>query len=660
MKGKKIACFLALPHHTRFFLPLREEIKKQGGDLLFITPLADYPYEIDMMKKGLTFRYFVDYKTPEVRDKVDTSTMKFFDDWARMCFKWEGFSRWPLFKQTWLLGELAEEYFCMEKFIEVEKPDMFIAHHECARWGKIIGHLSLKNKIPFVTFQEGDYYARTLGNAVHTEYSTADLLWGNVTKKRLTGYTCSPDKMLTIGNTHIDGAMKVYNKHTMIESIRQELGIPSGKKVILFLVGVKYGGIKEKDIWHGLLQGLHDMDKDVVCIFKWHPNVARKTVDDITEIIKGLHPSVIILVDYEPYRLIAISDYCIILGQTTLAIEAIAFGKPVFSIPDPDTMDDPYVDMRVAQTAFPIGNWSNLFNTMSKGMPADIQSGIDNFIADNFYKLDGKTVERAIGVMSYIFNVRERKKKSSDVEHQAFTEGRVSFVIPSGDDAEALLATLTSLSQNVKYNDWEVVLVANNENVIQLLGDISGDLKIVTEKNSGLGKLYNEGAKNASGEFLIFMRPGIVYFKDQGLVKNMDGAICGVAIKNPDMSPYCFGIGYDFNSTPYRIEDQSRQPDSVGGGFIAMRRVVFEALGGFDEEVANHLVEPDICLKAKEPGIPVQYLSECLVFNYRETFFGEDVSEENWKNRVKFFAKWIGTIPKSDDFLYFAKDIMKV
>src|SRR5208282_5430751 len=340
VKGKKIACFLSLPHHTRFFLPLQEEIRKQKGDVIFVTPLSDYPYELDMIKRKLAYRHFTDYMVGDVLDKINSSLSELFDRWAAICFKWKGFGRWPLFKETWLLKETLIEYFCMEKFLEVEKPDMFMVHHECGRWGKIIGHLCFKNKIPFVTFQEGDYYTFQTGNALHTEYSTANLLWGNVTKERLVAYKNSVDKMFPMGNTHIDGAIKEYARPEVMTATRKELGLPRDKKIVLFLVGVTYGPIVDKNFWEIFLKQLAGMEKAAIFIFKWHPAVYKSTFNKIKDAMMELFPSFIILDKYDPYKLIAISDYCVTLGQTTLAIEALAFGKPMFSVPDIGMTDD--------------------------------------------------------------------------------------------------------------------------------------------------------------------------------------------------------------------------------------------------------------------------------------------------------------------------------
>ncbi len=313
--------------------------------------------------------------------------------------------------------------------------------------------------------------------------------------------------------------------------------------------------------------------------------------------------------------------------------------------------------------------------------------------------LDGKSVKRAVDALSYVLECKKQKtadrsQKTEDekirryeVKQQQTTnykqltkndrrqdrieDDRVSFIVPSGNDQEALLSTLTSLSQNVKHPDWEVVIVINNEGIRGMLADMSGDVRIVEAEGNNLALLYNKGADASSGEYLIFMRPGIVYFKNEGLIHAMKDGVTGIPIKNSDMTPYCLGIGFDFNFTPYRIltengsqesgdRRQKTERDAVGGGFIAMSREVFESVGDFDEEIANHLIEPDICLMAKELSIHIKYLSNSLAFNYKETFFREDVSDKNWKNRIRFFAKWVGKLPKDEDFIKFAGDLLKV
>ncbi|MEW5743980.1 MAG: hypothetical protein AB1805_00880 [Nitrospirota bacterium] len=662
LKGKRIACFIAMPQHTRFFLPIRERIIKEGGELLFIVPLAEYPFELDLIRRKLPFKYYSDYMNERVRESVKDVTLRLLSEWTKTCYKWDGFSRWPLFKQSWFFEQLVEEYFCMERFIEVERPDLFIANHECSRWGKTIGHLAYRRGIPFVTFQEGDYHTDQMAFTIHTEFSTVDLLWGQRTINFLSKYKNSSDKMIPIGNTHIDGAVHEYSTPDMRATIRKELNIPSAKKVVLFFLDILYGGMEDKENWRSILKGLEEMSGEVAYVFKWHPLVYQHAFENIKNIFKELCPSALILYTYEPYKLLAIADYCVTFGKTTLAVEAIAFGKPLFSFPNSNATDDMYVGMGVAQSVFPPGNWSPLFDTVKNGVPRDILANVKRYVEEYFYKLDGKSVERTIDIMNFVLDVKMHLKDVRPVVmREAAVAGRVSFVVPSGDDPEALLATLTSLAQNVKHPDWEAVIpVGCCSEMREVLAGVSGDMTIVDVDVPGLAHAYNKGTGAASGEHLVFMRPGIVYFNDAGLVEATKAGIAGVPLKNADMTPYCLGIGYDFNFTPYRITEEGKQPEAVGGGLVAMSRSSFDRLSGFDEEIANHLIEPDLCLKAKDAGIPVHYLPDCLAINYKETFFGSDVSDDTWRNRARFFAKWVGKLPKDDDFLSFVSNLLKI
>jgi hypothetical protein len=499
-----------------------------------------------------------------------------------------------------------------------------------------------------------------------------------------------------VGNTHLDNAKKMYSEPVRKKQIKAELKIPEGKKVLLFLVDLEWGAVMDGWVWETFLKGLRE---DIVAVFKWHPNVSRGTYLKIEENIKNVASEAIVLHTYDPYALLGISDYCVTLGKTTLALEAVAFGKPLFAIPSRDGTKDYYVQMGVAQSVSPPGNWKALYDTIENGVPDNVEKNVEQYLQQSFYRLDGKAVDRALDVISYIFECRQGRRQRTEDRGQkkpvalshCRTNGRVSFIMPSGNDAESLLSTLTSLSQNVKYPDWEVVIVINDENMKEMLSGVSGDIRIVDSQGDNLSLLYNKGAEASTGEYLIFMKPGIVYFKDEGLLDAMKGSAAGIPLRNPDMTPYCLGIGFDFNFSPYFIKEErqsgsatvesglSPSRDAVGGGLIGMHREVFESIGGFDEGIANHLTEADICLSAKDNGYPIIYLPDCLGFVFKETFTQQSGSAterqvvrqsdsqppsaesgEEWKQRIRFFAKWWGKLPKDDDYIKFAGDLLKV
>ncbi len=697
LKNKKIAFYIAQPHHSKYLFPVAEAARKEGAEILFFTTSELYPYESELLKKGYKYKFVSEYADEETLLQIRRVSNKFYDEWIRLIFHWDGIRHWPLATQDRLFMSRIEEYLCLERMPRIEKPDLFVALHEINPWGKEIGHIAAKYGIPYVTLQEGDYYVDILNFCVHTEYSTTNLLWGESTVQHLEKFRCSTDKMVTIGNMYLDGIINKYSTGSIRKTVRDELGIKQGRKVLAFLVGFDWAVITLREIWETLCRGL--VKDELVCIFKWHSMLPILDFKKREALIKEIMPDAIVLYTYDPYKILSIANYCVVLGRTTLALEALAWKKPLFEVQS-FQLDgrsyggDPYYSKAgVAQLLSPLGNWEKLFNTIKEGIPEGMQESVDKYVRRGVYKRDGKALERALDVISFILETKDAgvRGHGSEIKVQGpGTRDRVSFIVPSGSDAEALLSSLTSLSEGVAFPDWETIIVVNDGAIKDLLAGISGDVKVVESEGDNLSQLYNKGAEAASGELLVFMTPGIVYLKGEGLIEAMRGGVAGMPVKNADMTPYCLGIGFDFNFTPFFIKEEvesnavrstlsaergtqkaerstlNADRDAVGGGLIGINREAFIAIGGFDEGIANHLIEADICLAAKDNGYSISYLPGCLGVVYKNEAVvywqkakGKDYDDE-WKRRVRFFAKWCGKLPKDDDIIKFMGDWLKV
>lgn len=662
LRGKTIACFVALAHHTRFLLPITEAAAKAGANVLFFLPLSDYPFERDLTRLGYSFRFIPEYVDEELKIKIANSYNQFVDTWAERYGRWDGVCLWPLFEQERSMTSCIEECFCVERFIQKEKPDIFLALHERNRWGKTIGHLANKYGVPFVTLQEGDYHESRLSFSAHTEFSTVDLLWGQACKDTLVQHRCAEDKIVLTGNTHLDTARRVNTTPQNIARVKRELKLPADKKIVLVLTDLEWGAIIDERIWR---EFMGNFPADAHLVFKWHPNVKRSTMLGIQKTIETLAPQVTILYMHDAYELLAVADYCVTLGKTTLALEAVAFGKPLFALPSFSSRQQYYADLGVALPIDPIGNWNNLIEVMRGGMPAHLQTAIDRYLTHSFYKLDGKAAERAVAIIDYIVEQRDAHKELKERRtaklhfERAAVPGRVSFVVPGGHDGEAFLATVTSLARNVGYPDWELVVTVNDAAVETVLENLGGDIVVVKDEGETLGRLYNKGAELASGETLIFIKPGTVFLKGEGLIELAQQGVTGTAIRDAQMAPLNLGYHFDFNYVPQPMTHENATRDAVGGGLLALSRALFETLGGFDAGIADYLIEPDLCLTARRAQAAVHYAQNSLAACFKETFPALR-GDEQWQPRVKFFAKWAGELPKDDDYLNFAKSLLQV
>ncbi|MBF0466143.1 MAG: hypothetical protein HQK88_14270 [Nitrospirae bacterium] len=662
LKGKKIAFFNALPHHGRFLFPVAEAAEREGAEILFFTTLVDYPYELDVMKRHFKCKFLVEYINDETKEKVSRVHNSLLSEWMKINFTWHGFRHWSLFQQHRSLTRNVEDYFCLEQLILKEKPDLFITLHEMNPWGKQIGHLTKKYDIPFITLQEGDYYNPMINFTTHTEYSLINLLWGNHTRNTLIGHNCSFYKLAIIGNTHIDEAVKTYTTPTYVRKIKEELSIPKGKKVVSFLLNIFWGATAEKAVWESLISGLKD--KDIFCIFKWHPQVTYVAFEEIKKIILSIMPDASVLFSYDPYKVLAVSDYCVVMGKTTLGVEALAFGKPLFDLYNIVDGEEYYRNLGVAQPVSPAGNWEALFNTMKSGVPEEIKETAQKYVENVFYRLDGKSTHRALQVVKYIFDVRKDRDvntwKYVAFQHQ-LVSGKVSFVLPSGQDLFPLLATVKSIAENTAFTDYEIIIAANSAEIKRNIENSFEGLKTVFLESNNVAALYNAGAAVSEGEFLVFLLPGVLYLKDGSVVDCIKRAgIAGFPLYNSDLTPYNLGTGIDFNFTPYPITKPGGKVLFISSMLFGISKEALEAIGGFDDNIAYFII--DACLRAKEQGFPSEYMADSMGIVIKPPSFitlaDFRFDAGQWKSPLKFFAKWYRKLDKNDDYMEYAKEML--
>src|SRR3569832_170340 len=206
------------------------------------------------------------------------------------------------------------------------------------------------------------------------------------------------NKMVLVGNTHLGQVGADYFTARHQQAVRKELGVPKGKKVVLFLVGLQWAVVKSPDLWRGLLDGLGD---DVVKIFKWHPKVTAVSFRiDYRERFNEIFPSCIVVQDHDPYSLLAIADCCVALGKTTLGVEALSFGRPLFSRPGLDGEQDHYVEQGIAQSV--ANGWESLYRTLYAGVPTEVQGKVDEFLDRFFHRRNREAASRARQVMEVL------------------------------------------------------------------------------------------------------------------------------------------------------------------------------------------------------------------------------------------------------------------
>lgn len=214
----------------------------------------------------------------------------------------------------------------------------------------------------------------------------------------------------------------------------------------------------------------------------------------------------------------------------------------------------------------------------------------------------------------------------------------LSIIILSFNTQDLTIACLNSIVAQYKQeldNDlFEVIIVdnASSDDSIQKIKKLQiKNIRLIESKeNLGFSKGCNLGAKNAKGNYLLFLNSD-TEIKDQGLVKMVDYlkknekvGILGGALKNEDGSvqpstgkfynlPNLFLMlcGYDKRVSPKVI----KKVDWVSGASLMISRKVFEKIGGFEKELFMYMEDVELCYKAKKKGFPTYFYPEIVLYH---------------------------------------------
>ena len=221
LDGKKVSCFIALPHHNRFLLPIMHSLQARGAEVQYITAAAEGAFEITLNEAGLPFRHAFDYLTPDVQERVETAFQAMRSAWQEKLLQHALLQAVPVVIQDKTVRLAMENLFCFQRMLEVEQPDLMFALHELNPWGKLLGYLSHEQRIPYITFQEGLYYTSVYSLRFHTDYTTACVAWGEATRQQLIAAGGAPDKIFPLGNI---GLWEARQKATREDAIASNTG----------------------------------------------------------------------------------------------------------------------------------------------------------------------------------------------------------------------------------------------------------------------------------------------------------------------------------------------------------------------------------------------------------------------------------------------------
>ncbi len=203
----------------------------------------------------------------------------------------------------------------------------------------------------------------------------------------------------------------------------------------------------------------------------------------------------------------------------------------------------------------------------------------------------------------------------------------ISVIIPFYKHKEKLLATLISLKLQT-YQDFEIIIVDDgNEQPLSL----DSNVRIVRQAHAGSAVARNTGAKEAKGEYLLFLDADII-MKPEMLQKMLD------VLENHPEASYVYSQ-FKFGFKTFKLwpfdEDKLRQMPYIHTTSL-MRRADFS---GFDPNI-KRLQDWDLWLTMLEQGKQGVFIPEIL-FSVKT---GGSIS--TWLPSFLYNFKWLPWVKK--------------
>lgn len=233
---------------------------------------------------------------------------------------------------------------------------------------------------------------------------------------------------------------------------------------------------------------------------------------------------------------------------------------------------------------------------------------------------------------------------------------RVSIIIPTRDKVELLAVCLESMRLTTNYpaDRIEVIVMDNGSTHPSTLSYLDehakqGNIKWIRQGGPfNFSRLNNTAVLNSAGEILLFLNNDTELFEPDWL-RNLvrfavrpEVGIAGAKLLYPDRTVQHAGVvlgvqgiaAHSFIGIPcdepgfQGLNLLSREVSAVTGACLAVRKDVFEKLGGFDTGLAIAFNDVALCLQARRRGYTNIWVHEAVLIHHESKSRGLDLAFE--------------------------------
>lgn len=244
----------------------------------------------------------------------------------------------------------------------------------------------------------------------------------------------------------------------------------------------------------------------------------------------------------------------------------------------------------------------------------------------------------------------------------------LSIILINHNTLELIKETIDSILKTVKNLNYEIIVVDNSDDECEKLESNNNKIKVISSNNEGFSKGCNKGAKEALGDYLLFLnsdsilKEGTINASFEYMSKDETIGTLGVRqlLQNGKLDHGCKrGFPTPMSSLFYfmkldrlfknsKLFGRYRQTyidemsvadvDSISGAYMLIKKEVFKRVGGFSEDYFMYGEDVDLCYKIKEAGLRVVYYGKVSFVHIKgQSGINNEFILENFYKSMRIF-----------------------
>jgi GT2 family glycosyltransferase len=236
---------------------------------------------------------------------------------------------------------------------------------------------------------------------------------------------------------------------------------------------------------------------------------------------------------------------------------------------------------------------------------------------------------------------------------------KISIIIPTWNTAQITLRCVDSILKNLPKDIFEIIIVDNHstDDTVKMFSRLKNVVNLIKNPdNYGYAKACNQGAKIATGNYLLFLNSDMrltdskLLNMAKHLASNLNIGVIGPKLLNPDLSvqasifpPQTITNAikeYWFNQkssySKYLVaESKPISVNAISGGAMLIEKEFFKSIGGWNEKYHFYYEDMDLCRRIIDLHKDIVYYPNCTFIHDHGASGTKIASSDNqWRRLI--------------------------